>query len=305
MRVLLILLCLFSSAVSAKETLCGKNYSYLVFDVESREVLLQKDAEIILYPASLTKVMTLHLVFDALKSGKLNLDQKLVFSARGEEVSKVNKVNTLNAKEGDKISVRQAIQAVIIKSFNEAAVVLAEAVAGDEWNFARLMNKKAQELGMINSSFRNSSGLHEDGQYTTSYDLARLVISIKKNHQNFYHFFAQKKFTYRGNEYETANKIINSYEGAEGMKTGFTNAAGFNLISTAKYRDKRVGAVVMSCSDSNLRYRLSEELLDRGFDAALDEKLFAVKIANNFDYKDSTEKYASLLFRSGGNILIP
>lgn len=305
MRVLLIFLCLFSSTVMAKETICSKNYSYLVFDVESGEVLSQNRAEIILYPASLTKVMTLYLVFDAIKSGKLSLDQKLAFSARGEEVSKVNKVNTLRVKEGDRISVRQAIQAVVIKSFNEAAVVLAEAVAGDEWNFARLMNEKAKELGMINSSFRNSSGLHEDGQYTTSYDLARLVIAIKKNHQNFYHFFAQKKFIYRGNEYETANKIINSYDGAEGMKTGFTNAAGFNLISTAKYRDKRVGAIVMSCADSNSRYRLSEELLDRGFDAALDKDLFASKITNNFDYKDSTEKYASLLFRSGGSILIP
>ncbi len=284
MKRLFLVFLLIASSLQAAEIACSNNYSYLVFDVESREVLSEKRAEKILYPASLTKVMTLYLVFDSLRKNKLKLDQTLKFSAYGAEVSKVNKINTLQVKEGDKITVRQAIESVILKSYNEAAVVLSEAVAGDEWKFVRLMNKKAKELGMDNTSFRNSSGLHEDGQYTTSYDMARLVVAIKKNFPEYYRFFAQKKFEYRGEEYETSNKIILEYEGAEGMKTGFTKAAGYNLISVAKRGSNRISSVVMSCADTQKRYLLTRELLDKGFEVAESQNLFSRKIAPRIDY---------------------
>jgi D-alanyl-D-alanine carboxypeptidase len=256
----------------------------LVFDFENHQILSEKKADRILYPASLTKVMTLYLTFEALQKGKLNLDQKLKFSAYAEEVSNINKYNTLHAKEGEVISLRQAIQSVIIKSYNEAAIVLAEAVAGDEWKFVRLMNKKARELGMINTSFRNASGLHEDGQYTTAYDLARLTIAIKKKFPAYYHFFAEKKFKYRGEEYETHNKIILEYQGAEGLKTGFTNASGYNLISVAKRKGRRIASILLRCSNLEKRGLLTVELLDKGFKAEGGHGFYRNKIIDAFDY---------------------
>lgn len=283
-RFLILALFLFSSWAQAAEIACSDNYSYLVFDVENHQILSEKRADKILYPASLTKVMTLYLTLDAIRKGQLNIDSKLKFSAYGEEVSKVNKVNTLRVKEGDQMTVRQAIEAIITRSYNEAALLLAEAVAGDEWKFVSLMNQKARELGMLNTSFRNSSGLHEDGQYTTSYDLARLVIAIKKEFPKYYHFFAQKKFKYRGLEYENSNKFVMEYQGAEGMKTGFTKASGYNLISVARRGETRISSIVMSCADTQRRYLLTRYLLDEGFKISESKNLFTTKILLKFDY---------------------
>lgn len=286
MKKLLLIFLLIAPLAQAAQIDCGEDYSYLVFDVEDRDILSEKQADVIRYPASLTKVMTLYLTFEALQKNKLHLDHKLKFSARGEEVSKVNKVNTLNVYEGETITVRQAIQAVIIKSYNEAAVTLAEAVAGDEWKFVRKMNETARDLGMINSSFRNASGLHEDGQYTTAYDLARLTLAIKNKFPAYYHFFAQKKFIYRNTEYETHNRIVANYKGAEGLKTGFTAASGFNLISVAKRGNKRVASVVLRCANVNRRDALSAQLLDHGFDILQEKHLFAEKILREFNYSN-------------------
>lgn len=126
--------------------------------------------------------------------------------------------------------------------------------------------------------------MHEDGQYTTSYDLARLVIKIKKEFPEYYKFFALKNFIYGGTEYETANKIILGYKGVEGMKTGFTNAAGFNLISVAKRNDHRVSSVLLNCANSEKRYQLTRQLLDRGFTTLAEKNLYAPVILEKFDY---------------------
>ena len=164
-----------------------------------------------------------------------------------------------------KLSVEKALQALIIKSYNEASIVLAEAIAGDEWNFARQMNKKALQLGMINTSFRNASGLHEEGQYTTASDLARLAIQLKKDFPQFYYFFAMKEFVYNNKIIKTHNRVLNEYEGAEGMKTGYTVASGYNLVSSAKNNSKRIFSVVTGCASSRKRDNLSKFLLDLSF----------------------------------------
>jgi D-alanyl-D-alanine carboxypeptidase len=162
---LLTIFLLLPSLASAQEKGCSESYSYLIFDVETNNILSETRSEKFIYPASLVKLMTLYLTFEAIEQKKIQPLDVITISARGEEISNVNKINTLRLKEGDKITVRQAIGGVIVKSFNEAALSLAEAVAGDEWEFARKMNKKAEELGMFNTSFRNSTGLHEEGQY--------------------------------------------------------------------------------------------------------------------------------------------
>lgn len=270
----------------AEEKGCGAVYSSLVFEEKTGNILYENMSEKISYPASLVKVMTLYLVFEALEKNKLQINQILTVSEHGEEIAAVNKINTLKLKQGDKITVMEAIKAVIVKSFNEAAVTLAEAVSEDEWTFTRKMNQKAEELGMINSSFRNASGLHEEGQYTSSRDLARLVGSIKRDFPQYYHLFATKNFKYRGTEYETHNYVLSNYKGAEGLKTGFTKAAGFNLISVAKRNNERVISVLLGCESNQKRDYFTEELLDEAFNdlSKNQENKINIKLSKKFDY---------------------
>jgi D-alanyl-D-alanine carboxypeptidase len=265
LAILLILTSSFAQASEFDVYGCGKNYSALIIEDKSGEVVFQKRAASYAYPASLIKLMTLYLTFEALEEKKLKFEQIITVSERGEEIAAVNKVNTMRLKQGDKISVRNAIEAVIVKSFNEAAIVLAEAVAGNEWEFVNKMNKKAAQLGMTNSSFRNSTGLHEEGQYTTAFDLARLAKAIRKDFPQYYHLFSLKKFNYLSSKYETHNHVLVSYKGAEGLKTGFTNASGFNLISAAKNGDKRLISVVLGCESVLKRDELTKKLLNDGF----------------------------------------
>lgn len=255
----------FENAANAYSVECSKDYSFLVFEENNGDILFEQRSDKVSYPASLVKLMTLYLTFEALESHKITPEQVLTVSARGEEISNVNKIGTLHLKEGDKITVREAIRAVIVKSFNEAAVTLGEAVGGDEWNFVHMMNEKARKLGMINSSFRNASGLHEEGQYTTSYDLARLVVALKKDFPGYYYLFSLKEFTYNDVKYETHNHVLVDYEGAEGMKTGFTSASGYNLISSAIKNDRRIISVLLGCSTFQQRDNQTKELLDDAF----------------------------------------
>ncbi len=283
MKKIVLLACLlcFSFSSYALEDGCKNNYSALVFYEKNNNILFQKRADYIVYPASLVKVMTLYLTFEAIENKRISSDQDLIVSARGEEVGSVNKVNTMRLKAGDKITVRDAIKAVIVKSFNEAAVTLAEAVAGDEWQFVRMMNVKAAELGMINSSFHNSSGLHEEGQYTTAYDLARLTRAIKKNFPDYYHLFSTKEFTYRGVKYETHNHVLLDYDGAEGLKTGFTNASGFNLISAAKKHNERVISIVLGCETAKARDNFTKNIFNEAFQRLLKDS--SIKMEKTID----------------------
>jgi D-alanyl-D-alanine carboxypeptidase len=282
----------FSNILHAAEQGCSKVYASLVLEEKTGNILFEKRSDETVYPASLVKLMTLYLTFEALKNHQLDPEKILTVSERGEEVSRVNKGNSLHLKRGDKIMVREAILAVIVKSFNEAAVTLAETVASNEWEFAKKMNDKAQELGMIGSSFRNASGLHDEGQYTTSYDLARLALAIKRDFPKHYHLFAMKKFFYNGTEYETHNHVLVDYRGAEGLKTGFTNASGFNLITTAKQNDQRVISVLVGCSSYQQRDKFTKNLLNEAFEklAKNEKNEMEVKLSEGFNYKSKIEK---------------
>jgi D-alanyl-D-alanine carboxypeptidase len=244
---------------------CSKSGSLISVEEDSNKILFETNSQKLIYPASLVKMMTAYLIFEALEKNQITLDQELIFSARAQEVSRVNKVNTLGINEGNKISVSKALQALIIKSYNESAIALAEAVADNEWDFVRQMNKKSLELGMINTSFRNASGLHEEGQYTTASDLARLAIHLKKDFPQFYNFFSMKEFSYQNKIIKGHNRILNEYEGADGMKTGYTAVSGYNLVSSAKNKNKRIFSVVTGCASSRYRDDLSKFLLDLSF----------------------------------------
>lgn len=278
---LLLLICNLQSLAKAQIVQpCSKIGSLLVVEEESHKILFETNSQKLIYPASLVKMMTAYLTFEALEKNQLTLERELTFSARAQEISRINKVNTLGIKEGDKISVLKAIQTLIIKSYNESAIVLAEAVANNEWSFVSKMNKKALELGMINTSFRNASGLHEEGQYTTASDLARLALHLKKDFPQFYNFFSMKEFSYKNRIIKSHNRILNEYEGAEGMKTGYTNASGYNLVSSAKNNNKRIFSVVTGCASSRYRDDLSKFLLDLSFlDSVENNNLYFKKIS--------------------------
>jgi D-alanyl-D-alanine carboxypeptidase len=273
----------FNSAFALDiENNCSTNNTYLVFDAKSQQVLLQKNANEIIYPASLTKVMTAYLVFDAIKNKKLQWQQKINISQKAHQVSLINKVNTLNLQPQQKISVLEATKAMLVRSYNETAVALAEAIAQDERNFAYEMNKKAQELGMNNTFFVNSSGLHSEKQITTAHDLAKLAFAVKRDFPEFYHMFGltefkisntktikirknKKKTIIKSKKYYSHNEFLLNYTGAEGMKTGYTKASGFNLIATATKNNHQLFGILIGCESGKKRTKLMEMLLDIGF----------------------------------------
>lgn len=283
---LLLTLILFSTPAFSEENGCGGKYSSLVVDEGTGNILYEKRSDDMAYPASLVKMMTLYLTFEALENRKLDFDKSLTVSAHGEEIARVNHGNTLHLREGDQITVKEAVSSVIVKSFNEAAVTLAEAISGSEWEFVRKMNEKAAKLGMSHSSFRNASGLHEVGQYTTSYDLARLAIAIKKDFPQYYPLFAMKKFSFRKQQYASHNHVLMEYKGAEGMKTGFTNASGFNLVSAAKKDNSRLISIVLGCPTHQSRDKYTKRLLDICFKKLHEEANSQpfVKLTKGFDY---------------------
>jgi D-alanyl-D-alanine carboxypeptidase len=264
------------------ENNCSANNTYLVFDAKSQQVLLQKNANEIIYPASLTKVMTAYLVFDAIKNKKLQWQQKINISQKAHQVSLINKVNTLNLQPQQKISVLEATKAMLVRSYNETAVALAEAIAQDERNFAYEMNKKAQELGMNNTFFVNSSGLHSEKQITTAHDLAKLAFAVKRDFPEFYHMFGltefkisntktikirknKKKTIIKSKKYYSHNEFLLNYTGAEGMKTGYTKAAGFNLIAIATKQNQQLFGILIGCETSKKRTEFMTMLFDIGF----------------------------------------
>ena len=244
---------------------CEAPYSALVFSDKSHHILFERRADEVIYPASLTKMMTAYLVFEALTEERLYLDQKIRISANAQDVGNVNKINTLHLVEGDVITVEDALKGMLVKSFNESSTALAEAIAGDEWHFAKMMNDKAVQLKMDHTNFRNSSGLHEDGHYTTNYDLARLVSALERNFPQYRKYFSLKEFHYNGTKFQNTNRILAEYKGADGFKTGFTNAAGFNLIASAKRDGTRVNAILTGCESHQKRDEFMKILLDDGF----------------------------------------
>lgn len=286
----IIIFIFFSQSSFANQKGCSDVFSSLVFEEKTGNILSETRSNQLSYPASLVKLMTLYLTFEALEEKKISLKQNLTFSARGEEIAAVNKINTLKSKEGDKITVYQAIAATIVKSFNEAAVTLGEAISGSEWAFVRKMNKKARELKMYNTSFRNASGLHAEGQYTTSYDLARLTSALIRDFPQYYPLFSLKSFTYNEKKYQSHNYVLLEYKGAEGLKTGFTSASGFNLISVAKKNKTRIVSVLLGCADHYSRDDFTMELLDQAFKSNKNNSSLKTKLAKNFNYSSKKQK---------------
>jgi D-alanyl-D-alanine carboxypeptidase len=236
-------------------------YASIVVDADSGEVLHAVNANTPNYPASLTKLMTLYLAFDALKQGKARLSERVEFSDNAEAQAP----SKLGLRSGQSISLEQAILALVTKSANDVAVALAEHLAGTEEEFARRMTAKARQLGMSRTTFVNASGLPDGLQTSTARDMATLGRALLRNHPDRYHYFKIRHFTFAGQTFSTHNRLMLTYKGADGMKTGYIRASGFNLVTSASRNGRRLIGVVFGGNTAAQRDRHMAGLLDKGF----------------------------------------
>lgn len=237
-------------------------YGSIVVDADSLDIIHARQIDAQRYPASLTKLMTLYLTFDALDSGQLRLDQKLPISRKAQNTPP----GKLGVKRGDYITVDQAIQAVAVKSANDVAVVLAEAIGGSEAQFAEMMTTRAMSLGMVQTQFANPHGLPNPLQVTTARDMAKLAMAHLNNHRRYYHYFGQTRFRYKGKTYKNTNGLLHWLAGVDGFKTGFTRASGYNLVVSAKRDGRRIIAVVLGGASNKSRNKHMKDLIERSFE---------------------------------------
>src|SRR5215831_13173996 len=233
----------------------------IVIDADTGRVLSEMNADAITYPASLTKMMTLYLTFEALNAGQLRLDQYLPVSIEAGSKSPTK----LHLVPGDSVQVHDLILGIITKSANDAAAVLAEGLAGSESAFAERMTAKARQLGMTNTVYRNASGLPDPEQRTTARDEAQLSLALYHDFPREFRYFATRQFYFRGRLIATHNHLLEWYEGADGIKTGYIGASGFNLAASAVRNGHRLIGVVMGGASAGSRDREMAALLDQGF----------------------------------------
>ncbi len=248
------------SALSISPAYADKKAS-LVIDANSGKVLHAENASEIRYPASLTKLMTLYMTFDALRTGKLKMDTKLTASKKAAGMPSTN----LRLKAGDTILVRDAIQALVVRSANDVAVILAESISGSEYKFATLMTAVANRLGMKNTTFKNASGLPDRQQKTTARDMAVLALALRRHYPEYYPYFKTQIFSYKGKNYTSHNRVMKRISGADGLKTGYINASGFNLVTSAQRKDKSIVGVVLGGDSSKQRDDKMVDLIERTF----------------------------------------
>jgi D-alanyl-D-alanine carboxypeptidase len=236
-------------------------HAAIMIDADDGSILHEVDSTHSWYPASLTKVMTLYMAFDALNAGQIHLYDTLRTSYHASRQPN----SKLGLRQGETLTVQDAILAIITRSANDAAVVLAEHLGGTEESFAVKMTTRAHALGMYDTHFMNATGLPHNWQVTTPRDMAVLAWKIQQNFPNYYPYFAAHSFNFKGRELRAINKFTASYPGAEGMKTGFTCGSGFNLISTASQNGKRLIGVILGGMTSAERYQLMIKMMNDGF----------------------------------------
>lgn len=230
-------------------------------DADSGQILRSENADEPRYPASLTKMMTLYLTFEALRQGRLSLDESLPVSAHAASQSPTK----LGVRPGQNLLARDAILGLVTQSANDAAVVLAERLGGTEENFARKMTVKAHSLGMLHTTYRNASGLPNIEQRTTAVDYAVLSRALLRDFPEDYHYFSTRQFVWHGRTFGNHNHLLENYEGTDGIKTGYTNASGFNLAASARRNGRRLITVMFGGHSAYARDRQVMALLDGGF----------------------------------------
>ncbi len=280
----------------------------IVIDFDTKEVLFEVNANTKNYPASLTKIMTLYILFDQLEKNQITNKTKLNVS----RIAASRSPSKLYLEEGSTIKVEDAIMALIIKSANDVATVVAENISGTEKDFAKLMTTYARNLGMNSTTFKNASGLPNRAQLTTVKDISILSHALISNFPEKYQLFKKNKFTYNGKTYKTHNKLMLSYEGADGIKTGYIRASGFQLAFSAVRNNKRLIGVIFGGDtgkqrDRSLKIIMDKEFAELGINKKESKKTIVKKETKNvnknsysivvgtFKYRNSAEKQIKLI----------
>ena len=257
-RGLILAVCFLLFAVAAE----AQQYAALVMDARTGKVIKAVNADTRVHPASLTKMMTLYIVFDQLKQGRLSLDQKITVSANAA----AEPPSRLGLKTGQKIELRYLIRAAAIKSANDAATAMGDYIGGSEPGFAALMNKYARSMGMSNTTFKNANGLTRDGHMSTARDMALLGRRLIYDFPQYYNIFGRVSTSAGLATVKNTNRrVLEGYPGADGIKTGYTRPAGFNVVSSAQRGNRRVIVALLGGKSSGSRNAEAERLMDVGF----------------------------------------
>jgi D-alanyl-D-alanine carboxypeptidase len=252
-------------------------FSAVSIDARTGKILFANDIDGLRHPASLTKVMTLYLLFQDLKAKRINLSTNLTVSRRASNMPP----SKLGLKPGDSVSVETAIKALVTRSANDVAAAIGENLGGSEANFAARMTRTAQAIGMSRTTFKNASGLPNPDQWTTARDMATLSLRIQRDFPQYYPYFRIASFSYKGKLIRTHNKLLGRYQGTDGIKTGYIAASGFNLTTSVKRGDKRVVGVVMGANSNGSRNQFMMKMLDGAFPKCVDGNMIAAKAGSS------------------------
>ncbi|WP_274424161.1 D-alanyl-D-alanine carboxypeptidase [Chelativorans sp. YIM 93263] len=250
---------LVAFALAASPAAANEKYAGFVIDARNGNVLYEDRADAPRYPASLTKMMTLYMIFEALEQGRVSKNTRITFSrnASAEPPTKIG------VPAGKSITLEQAIYALVTKSANDVATAVAENLGGSEANFARSMTEKARQLGMSSTTFKNAHGLPNSAQKTTARDMARLGIALREHFPQYYDYFSTRSFTYAGQRFGNHNNLLGRVKGVDGIKTGYIRASGFNLVSSVSTDGRSIVAVVMGGRTTRTRDAHMQDLIQR------------------------------------------
>ncbi len=263
--------------ISMSQAEAKPQFSALTVDARTGAILYQNDADGLRHPASLTKMMTLYVLFQDLKSGRIKRSTLLHISARAANMAP----SKLGLKPGSTISVDDAIKALVTKSANDVASAIGENLGGTEANFAARMTRVAHSIGMSKSTFYNSSGLPNPGQYTTARDMATLGLRLMRDYPQYYPYFRIQAFSFRGQTIRTHNRLVGHFEGTDGIKTGYIADSGFNLVTSTRRADKRLVGVVLGARSANIRNNYMVVMLQKMFAHAKDGQTVAALAGSN------------------------
>ncbi|MFZ2155816.1 MAG: D-alanyl-D-alanine carboxypeptidase [Bradyrhizobium sp.] len=252
-------------------------FASIIVDANSGATLTANNPDASRHPASLTKIMTLYMLFERLEAGKLKLDSEMEVSEHASEQAPTK----LGLRPGQTIKVEDAIKGLVTRSANDAAVVIAEAIAGDEGDFAQLMTRKARALGMTRTVYRNASGLPNDAQITTARDQATLGRAIQDRFPRYYRYFATASFNYRGHSIRNHNRLLGNVEGVDGIKTGYTRASGFNLVTSMRRGNRHLVGVVLGGRSGGSRDAIMRNLLAENLEKASTKRTVAAITERN------------------------
>ena len=271
---LVVMMCLMlAMAVTAapQAALAAGKFAAITVDARNGKILFAENADAPRYPASLTKMMTLYVLFQDLKSGKIKLNSPIRMSARAASMAP----SKLGVKAGKTITVETAIRALVVKSANDVAAAVAENLGGTEAAFAKRMTRTARAIGMSKTTFANASGLPNPNQITTARDMATLGLRLMRDFPQYYPYFRTQSFVHGGRTIRGHNRLLGRFEGTDGIKTGYINASGFNLVTSARRGDQRLVGVVMGGKTGNSRNAYMIKMLDKHFPKATRGKTIA------------------------------